>query len=254
MLRTRIIPVLLLESGGLVKTVKFNKPKYVGDPLNAVKIFNDKEVDEIVILDIKASKENRKPNFEAVESIASECFMPLAYGGGIENLEDIKVLFKLGVEKVVLNTHASASNFQLVKEASKIFGNQSIVISIDVVKNLRGKYKIYSHSLGKVLSDSLDEYLQEAIKSGAGEILIQSVNQDGLMTGYDTRLIKKIAAEISVPLVACGGASSVADLKRGFEAGASALAAGSLFLFHGPLKAVLINFPSQKKIKEIFNE
>ena len=253
MLRTRIIPVLLLSNGGLIKTIKFRDYKYIGDPLNAVKIFNDKEVDELVILDIDASKEGRKPNFEAVKGLASECFMPLAYGGGICCLKDIEVLFKLVVEKVIINTNACANNFQLIKEASEIYGDQSVVLSVDVSRTLWGKYQLYSHVLGKNLSNSLEDYIKEGVKSGAGEVLVQAVDQDGVMTGYDYKLIEKIAGAIDVPLVACGGASSLVDLRKGYEAGASALGAGSLFVFHGPLKAVLINFPSQQKIRELFS-
>lgn len=254
MLRTRIIPVLLLRNGGLVKTIKFKESKYIGDPLNAVKIFNEKEVDELVILDIDASKQSRKPNFEAIKGFASECFMPLAYGGGIRCLNDIEILFKLGVEKVILNTNAAANNFRLIKEASEIYGDQSIVLSVDVSKNLWGKYQLYSHVLGNNLSNSIEDYIKEAVRYGAGEVLVQAVDQDGVMKGYDYKLIEKIAGTIDVPMVACGGASSLLDLKKGHEAGASALGAGSLFVFHGPLKGVLINFPSQQKLKELFSQ
>jgi imidazole glycerol-phosphate synthase subunit HisF len=252
MLRTRIIPVLLLRNKGLVKTVKFDKEKYIGDPINAVKIFNDKEVDELVLLDIDASKEKRKPDFEAIKDIASEAFMPLAYGGGITELDDIKKLFSIGIEKVIINT-AALQNLQLITQASEIFGDQSIVVCIDVIKNFWGKYHIHSHTNQKNLHTDVVTYAQDAEKSGAGEIILHSVDLDGTMTGYDLKLIEKVSQNIQIPLVACGGAGSIDDLKKGFDAGASALAAGSLFVYHGPHKAVLINFPSQTQLKTLFS-
>ncbi len=251
MLRTRVIPVLLIRNKGLVKTVKFDKGKYIGDPINAVKIFNDKEVDELVLLDIDASKENRKPDFEAIKNIASECFMPLAYGGGISHLEDIKKLFSIGIEKVIINSTA-LTNLNLITQASEIFGDQSIVVCIDVSKNFWGKYHVHAHTGKKHHLSDVVEYAQAAEKAGAGEIIINSVDLDGMMTGYDLKLIEKIAHSIKVPLVACGGAGNIEDLKKGFESGASALAAGSMFVYHGPHKAVLINFPTQKQLKELF--
>lgn len=251
MLRTRVIPVLLLRNKGLTKTVKFDSGKYIGDPINAVKIFNDKEVDEIVVLDIDASKEGRKPNFEVVKEFASECFMPLAYGGGIQDLDDVKKLFALGVEKVIINT-AALQHLNLITQSSKIFGDQSIVLSIDVKKNILGKYQVYAHKSGKTISLDLIEYVNEAINAGAGEILLQSVDQDGTMNGYDLKIIQKITDSIHVPLVACGGAGKIEDLRKGADAGASALAAGSMFVYHGPHKAVLINFPTQKRLIDVF--
>ena len=250
MLRTRVIPVLLLRNKGLVKTIKFNSGKYIGDPINALKIFNDKEVDEIVVLDIDASKEGRKPNFKAVKEFASECFMPLGYGGGIQELDDVKNLFALGVEKVVINT-AAIQNLNLISQSAKIFGDQSIVLSIDVKKNLLGRHQVYSHKSGKAVSLDLIKYVNDAISAGAGEILLQSVDQDGLMTGYDLRIIQKISSNVNVPIVACGGAGRIDDLRKGSDAGASALAAGSMFVYHGPHKAVLINYPTQSQLKLI---
>lgn len=252
MLRTRVIPVLLIRNKGLVKTVKFDKAKYIGDPINAVKIFNDKEVDEIVVLDIDASKENRKPNFETIKDIASEAFMPLAYGGGITTIDDVQTLFAIGVEKVIINTSA-LKNMNLITDASKIFGDQSIVLSVDVTKNFWGKYQIYSHALNKAVDVDLISYIKNAEQSGAGEIIINSVDLDGTMIGYDLKLIEKISQNVSVPVVACGGAGSIYDLKKGYDAGATALSAGSIFVFHGPHKAVLINFPTQQQLKDILN-
>lgn len=252
MLRTRIIPVLLLRNNGLVKTVKFNQGKYIGDPINAVKIFNDKEVDELVLLDIDASKENRKPNFDAIKDIASEAFMPLAYGGGINELDDIKKLFSIGVEKVIINT-AALQDLKLITQAAEIFGDQSIVVCIDVTKNFWGKYQIHAHANKKQPQTDVMAFAQQAEKAGAGEIILNMVDLDGTMSGYDLKLIEKVSQGIKVPLVACGGAGNINDLKKGFDAGASALAAGSMFVYHGPHKAVLINFPSQQQLKELFS-
>lgn len=251
MLRVRVIPVLLLKNKGLVKTVKFDQSKYIGDPINAVKIFNDKEVDELVFLDIDAGKNRTKPDFERIKDIASECFMPFAYGGGITELEDIKTLFSLGVEKVIINS-AALTSMDLIKAAADIFGNQSIVVSIDVTKNLWGKHQIFSHSGIKHNKTDLIAYTKEAAEAGAGEIIINSVDLDGTMKGYDLALIQKISAAVSVPVVACGGAGQLADFRKAVDAGASAVAAGSFFVFHGPHKAVLINFPSHTQLKELF--
>lgn len=252
MLRTRIIPVLLIRNKGLVKTVKFNKGKYIGDPINAVKIFNDKEVDELVLLDIDAGKEKRKPDFDAIQDIASEAFMPLAYGGGITTLDDVKTLFQIGIEKVIINS-AALTNLSLITDAAAIFGDQSIVVCIDIAKNFWGKYQIHTHTEQKHGYTDVVEYVKAAEKAGAGEIIINSVDLDGMMTGYDLKLIEKVSQSISVPLVACGGAGTITDLKKGFDAGASALAAGSLFVYHGPHRAVLINFPTQTQLKKLFS-
>ncbi|MFN7312670.1 MAG: AglZ/HisF2 family acetamidino modification protein [Bacteroidota bacterium] len=252
MLRARVIPVLLLKNKGLVKTIKFDKSKYIGDPINAVKIFNDKEVDEIVVLDIEASKQNRKPNFELIKSIAEECFMPLGYGGGISELDDIKKLFALGVEKVIIN-NAALNDPKLITEAAKIFGDQSIVVCVDVTKNFWGKYLPFNHTKQKGIDKDILLYINEIISAGAGEIILNSVDLDGTMNGYDIKLIEKIANQISVPLVVCGGAGSLNDLKKAYQAGASGLAAGSIFVYHGPHKAVLINYPSQSQLKSTLN-
>lgn len=248
MLRTRVIPVLLLKGKGLVKTVKFDKPRYIGDPINAIRIFNEKETDELVFLDIEAGKKRQKPDFDLIEKIASECFMPLGYGGGISNLEDIKRLFSIGVEKVVINTHALI-DLELITKASEIYGSQSIVVSVDVQKNFWGNYRVYSHSNQKHSRKDLFSYLREAQTTGAGEIFLNAVDQDGTMHGYDTDLIRQVAAFVQVPLVVCGGAGKLADFREAVCAGASGVAAGSLFVYHGPLNAVLINYPSQKELK-----
>jgi cyclase len=251
MLRARTIPILLLRNKGLVKTVQFGKSKYIGDPINAVKLFNDKEVDELVFLDIDASKEGRKPDFDYIQSIASECFMPLGYGGGIGTMNDISKLFSIGVEKVIINSNI-ITNLDLIREASSIYGNQSIVVSIDVQKTLFGKYQLYSHSKIKHKQLDLFQFAKDAEVAGAGEILVNSVDRDGMMTGYDLKLIQRLSDALSVPLVIAGGAGNLNHLREAIDAGASAAAAGSLFIFHGPHKAVLINYPTNKELKDIF--
>ena len=245
-----MIPVLLLRNKGLVKTMQFGKSKYIGDPINAVKLFNDKEVDELVFLDIDASKDGRRPDFDYIKDIASECFMPLGYGGGISTMDDISQLFSLGVEKVIINS-VVLSNLDLIREASATYGNQSIVVSVDVQKNLFGKYQLYSHSKIKHKQPDLFQFVKDAEMAGAGEIIVNSVDRDGMMTGYDLKLIQRLSDTLSVPLVIAGGAGSLKDIREAIDAGASAAAAGSLFIYHGPHKAVLINYPTYKELKEI---
>lgn len=251
MLAVRVIPVLLIKNRGLVKTIKFDKPKYIGDPINAVKIFNDKEVDEIVVLDIDASKKNIKPDFELVATIASECFMPLAYGGGVSSLDDMARLYDIGVEKVILNTRA-ISNLDLVHEASSHFGAQSVVVCIDIKKNMWGKYSILSHSEGKYSGIDVPEYVEKVEEAGAGEIMLQSVDRDGTCLGYDINLIQQATQKTTIPIVACGGAGNLDDFRKAVQAGASAVAAGSMFVYHGPHRAVLINYPSYTELKATF--
>ena len=248
----RIIPILLLRNKGLVKTVKFKDPKYVGDPINAVRIFNEKEVDELVFLDITATGEKRKPNFEYIEKIASECFMPLCYGGGIVSLDDIRTVVNLGVEKVSLNSSAYLNPI-LIKEAANEFGSSTIVVSIDVKRKWGGKYVVALNN-GKVLTrkDPI-EYVKLMEDMNAGEILLNSVDNDGIMNGYDLDLIRNVTNTVKIPVVACGGARILTDFKSAINAGASAVAAGSMFVFQGKLRAVLISYPSQKELKSLFS-
>lgn len=254
MLQTRVIPVLLLRNKGLVKTIKFKKEKYVGDPINAIKIFNDKEVDELILLDIDASKEKREPSFSTIEKIASECFMPVCYGGGISSIEQIKKIFELGIEKVSINYNFLISN-ELIKQAVKVFGSQSIVVSIDVKKNFFGKYKIYNHVKEKTTSKDIQEYLSEIEQLGVGELFVNSVDEDGMQNGYDLELLKLVTSQVTMPVIACGGAKDIRDFKETKErTNVSALAVGSLFVFHGKHKAVLISYPSYQKLREIFGE
>ena len=248
MLASRVIPCLLLQNKGLVKTLQFKNPKYVGCPTNALKIFNEKEVDELIFLDITATREKRQPPFKLISEIAEECFMPFCYGGGIKSLEDMKHIFSLGSEKVAVNTQAILRP-SLVKQASKNFGSQSIVVSIDFKKDLFGNYKVFSHSRKKLLKLNPVEFALQMEDMGAGELLINSADRDGTMEGYDIELIKNITNAVNIPVVACGGAGSVEHFRNAInKGGASAVAAGSLFVFYGKHRAVLINYPSQREI------
>lgn len=250
MLQVRVMPCLLLKHEALVKTIKFKDPKYIGDPINTVKIYNEMEVDELIFLDISATIENKKPSFEIISRIASECFMPFAYGGGVRDLNDIKQIFNLGAEKVVINSYA-VENPSFVKEASDLFGRQSIVISIDVKKNNVGEYEVYTHS-GKI-STKLDpvKFAVNMEQMGAGEIFLNSIDRDGTMEGYDLELIKNVSGAIGIPLVACGGAGKIEDIGKAVTAGASAAAAGSIFVYQSKNRAVLINYPTQEELQEI---
>lgn len=254
MLTYRIIPVLLLRGNGLVKSVKFSNFRYVGDPINAVRIFNEKGVDELTLLDITATLQRRKPDFELIASIASECFMPVGYGGGICSLQDIGKLFNLGVEKAIINT-AAVTEPQFIKEAVDCFGSQSIILSLDVKKSFLGKYEVYTHcGRNRTGRDPL-EVARELEKIGVGEILINSIDRDGTMRGYDIPLIKKIAQATDIPLVACGGAGNLQDMVEAVKVGgASAAAAGSLFVFFGQNRAVLINYPEYQELREALGE
>jgi imidazole glycerol-phosphate synthase subunit HisF len=248
-LRTRVIPILLLHKGGLIKSVKFKNYKYVGDPINAVKIFNEKEVDELVLLDIDATKNNREPNFEVVIDIVSEAFMPIAYGGGITDIEQIKKLLFNGVEKVILNKSAS-NNPALITKAANQFGNQSVVVSIDFKKSMFGGNKIYTDNGTTLVKENLLTYAKKMENAGAGELMLNSIDKDGTYSGYDLEVIKDIANSVSIPIIACGGAGGLEDFVEAKKNGASAVAAGSMFVFQRPHQAVLISYPLHKDLKE----
>jgi cyclase len=249
MRRVRVIPTLLIQKGGLVKSMKFKDHKYVGDPMNAVKIFNEKEVDEIVILDISASAENRKPDMKQIATIASEAFMPLAYGGGIKSIDEIKALVSAGVEKVIINNSAHTTP-QLISEAAKYVGSQSVVISIDVAKNFLGKEKVFIEGGKKNTGIDPVVFARQMEQLGAGEILLNSIARDGTFSGYDLELIRKVSNEINIPVVAAGGAATIGDFLSAIKSGASAVSAGSMFVFQGPHRAVLISYPKQEDLKE----
>ncbi|MBI2463491.1 imidazole glycerol phosphate synthase subunit HisF [Candidatus Peregrinibacteria bacterium] len=277
MLLPRVIPCLLLKGKGLVKGVKFKDHRYIGDPINAVQIFNTMEVDELLFLDILATQEKRIPDLDLIQKIADQCLMPFGVGGGIQNVSQIRDILSSGAEKVCLNTSA-LENPDLIKEASEIFGRQSIVVSVDIKKNnggtsekrnfgnenakIRAKvcfseipkesYDVYIHCGTKVFSDDLAKVIRLVEEKGAGEILLNSIDRDGTMEGYDLDIIRKVAENSRIPIIACGGAGSISDLRDGIVEGhASAVAAGSMFVFHGARKAVLINYPIEEELEKI---
>lgn len=250
MLKHRVIPCLLLRNGGLVKTMRFTDPKYVGDPINAIRIFNDKEVDELMVLDIMASREGREPDYGLIERFAGECFMPLCYGGGIRTVEQARRLFEAGVEKVCVQTSV-LDDLALVTRISERFGSQSTLVSVDVKKGWLGKYRLYSAASGKTLGVPWLEHVRRAVEAGAGEIVLNAVDRDGTMQGMDLDLIRAAVAATTVPVIAVGGAGSLGDIKAAVDAGASAVAAGALFVFHGPHRAVLITYPRYRELEEL---
>lgn len=243
MVPTRVIPTLLLRGTGLVKTVKFDNPKYLGDPRNTVKIFNDKEVDELALLDIRATPERREPDYTLIQEIVNEAFMPVAYGGGIKTVEQGRRILKMGVEKVVVNT-AAFDEPSLLSRMADQFGSQSVVASIDAKRNLFGRYDCVTQCGARKLKLDPVSAAQQMEEAGAGEILLNSIDRDGTFSGYDLTLVRSVADAVSVPVIACGGASSVDDMAAAVrEGGASAVAAGSFFVFHGKHRAVLITYP-----------
>jgi cyclase len=245
MLMRRVIPCLLLRGAGLVKTVRFKDAKYVGDPINAIRIFNDKEADELMLLDIAASRERRGPAFEVIEEVASECFMPLAYGGGIRTTEDARRILKLGVEKVVFNT-AAWRDPEVLAEASREFGAQAVVASIDVRRKLFGRYEVYVDGGTVPTGMNPVDYARRMEDAGVGEILLTAVDRDGTLQGYDLDLLAQVTSAVAVPVIAAGGAGSLGDLAAAVAiGGADAVAAGAMFVFHGKHRAVLITYPSR---------
>ena len=239
----RIIPTLLLMNEGLYKTFQFKKPRYIGDPINAVKIFNEKEVDELILLDITASQNNKLIQFDLIKDIVSEAFMPVCYGGGINSIEQIEKLLNIGIEKVSINSYA-IKNPDFIKKASDLFGSSTIVCSIDVKKNQKGDYFVFKNR-GEINSNvDLLKMSKLFIKMGAGELFITSINREGTMVGYDLAMMEMITNEIEVPIIANGGAGSIIDMKNVIEkTGASAASAGSIFVYYGKHNAVLINYP-----------
>jgi cyclase len=247
MLRPRIIPCLLVHNNGLVKTVRFKDSKYVGDPLNAVKIFNEKEVDELMVLDIDATIQKRPPNFELIKNLAIECRMPFCYGGGVTSVEQASKIISLGAEKVALSA-AAIDNPALVSEISKAVGCQSVIVVLDVKKKLFGGYEVCTHNGKKNTGKSPIELSKQFEALGAGEIVVNSIDNDGEMKGYDLALADKIRDAINIPLTILGGAGTTADLSKLIERfGIIGAAAGSLFVFKGIYKAVLINYPKAEE-------
>jgi imidazole glycerol-phosphate synthase subunit HisF len=250
-LKARVMPCLLLRNDGLVKTVRFKDFSYVGDPINAVRIYNDMEVDELVFLDILATSEGRDPPFKLIAEIAGECFMPLAYGGGVRTVDHMRRLFSSGVEKVILNT-AAYDNPGLIGEAASLFGSQAVVVSIDAKRGLFGKYEaVVSDGRRRTGLDPV-EYARRVEAAGAGEILITSIDRDGTWEGYDLELTRRVADAVSIPVIASGGAGSVDDIGKAVkEAHASAAALGSMVVFQAKGLGVLIKFPKQADLARV---
>ncbi len=248
-LKPRLIPCLLIEDGYLVKTVKFKKRTYIGDPINAVKIFNEEEADELCLLDISSHK-NQRIDFELLEDIATEAFMPLSYGGGIKSLEDAERLFRIGFEKIILNT-ALSDNTKLIEDVVKFAGSQSVVVSIDYRKSILGKTECFVDCGQRSTRKSVTEQVKLAASLGAGEIFLNSIDKDGMMNGYDLDTIFEATSSTGLPVICCGGAGGMTDMVKAVrKSGAHAVAAGSMFVYYGPRKAVLINYPTETEQKE----
>ncbi len=250
MLKHRVIPCLLLHRGGLVKTVRFRNPVYVGDPINAIRIFNEKEVDELMVLDIEASREGCEPNYALIERFAGECFMPLCYGGGVRSVDQARRLFALGVEKVCLQS-AALRDMTILRDIATTFGSQSVIFSLDVRSGLLGRRVCHDASSRRDDPRSWREVLQLAVEHGAGEIVLNSIERDGTMGGMDLDLIRHASAGLPVPLVALGGVGSLDHIRQAVRAGASGVAAGSFFVFFGPRRAVLITYPKYSELEAL---
>lgn len=243
-MKTRVIPVLLLDGGGLVKTVKFKSPSYVGDPINVVKIFCGKEVDELALLDIGATRGGNGPDFGLLTEIVTEAFMPVAYGGGISSIGQAEKLFEIGIEKVVINS-VLATNPGLVGELATRYGSQAVVASIDVGQGLFGGRHVCVQNGTRSLKRSPVEFASEMQARGAGEVMLTSIACEGTRQGYDYALIKDVASALEIPVVAHGGAGSLEHMVQAVDAGASAVAAGAMFVYHGPHRAVLVSYPDR---------
>ncbi|HYM95548.1 MAG TPA: AglZ/HisF2 family acetamidino modification protein [Chitinophagaceae bacterium] len=251
MLKTRIIPCLQLIGDSLVKTVKFKNPDYIGDPINTVRIFNELEVDELCFLDIRASVEGREPNIEILHQISNECFMPLAYGGGIKDFETAKQIFAIGFEKVVINTQAH-HQLKLVSSVSEYFGAQAMVASIDVKKNVWGKYNVFINDGTEKIEKDAVEWATELEMAGAGEILLTSMDKDGTWSGFDVEITKRISEAVKIPVIANGGAGSMEHISQAIKNGkASAVALGSMVVYQQKGMGVLVNFPDKEKLEKI---
>ncbi len=254
MLKARIIPCLQLVNESLVKAIKFNEYGYIGDYINTVRIFNELEVDELCFLDIRASFENREPNFKILQNIANECFMPLSYGGGIKDFSAVQKIMSIGFEKVVLNT-ATYQNPQLITKVADHFGSQAVVASVDVKKNIWGKYQVYINDGRQKLSVEPIEWVQKLEAAGAGEILLTSMEKEGTWTGYDLEITKKITSATRIPVVANGGAGSIGHIAEVvLKAGASAAAIGSMVVYQKKGMGVLVNFPDRLELEAALNQ
>lgn len=252
MMLPRVIPTLLLSKGGLVKTVRFKNGVYIGDPINTVRLFNDMEVDELVLLDIDASRRGSGPDLDLIRSFSSECFMPFGYGGGVTTLDQMHALFTLGVEKVILN-QAVLTDSSLIEQAAARFGSQSVVAAVDVKKDLFGRPRVYDHLRRKVTKLTVEDHIRRLENAGAGEIILYDVDRDGVMEGYNLEMIRHIADNLGVPLVASGGAGCLENLSEAIAAGASAVAAGSIFVYQSRKRGILINYPSRSELVRLFS-
>jgi imidazole glycerol-phosphate synthase subunit HisF len=248
MLIPRVIPSLLLDDDTFVKTVRYADPTYVGDPVNVINIFNRFEVDEIVLLDISATPRQRKPSFQLIEELAAECWVPLTYGGGITELEDVRRILGSGVEKVVLNTIV-ADDPGLVTRVADVFGSQAVVVSVDARRVGPGRHEVFVAGGTRSLGIDPITSARRAEALGAGEILLNSIDRDGTMEGYDTDLVRTVAVQVGIPVIACGGAGERRHLVDPIRAGASAVAAGSIFVYRGPTRGVLVNFPERAQLE-----
>jgi cyclase len=254
MLRPRVIPCLLVHDKGLVKTVQFKDPKYVGDPINAVRIFNEKESDELMVIDIDATRENREPDYKMIENLAAECRMPLCYGGGVKTVEQAHRIFSLGVEKIAISA-AAIQTPELVTAMAERVGSQSVVVVLDVKKKMLGGYELYTHNGKKSTGKNPVEFAIKMQELGAGEIVVNSIDQDGMMKGYDLNIIDKIRNSISLPMTVLGGAGSLQDIGKLInQYSIIGAAAGSLFVFKGIYKAVLINYPNWEEKDRLIND
>lgn len=250
MLRNRVIPCLLLKGESLVKTVNFKKPGYIGDSINTVRIFNELEVDELIFLDIMATREKRGPNFQILEEIANECFMPLAYGGGLRNIEDAKRIFTIGFEKMAINSYAM-ENPKFITEIADTFGVQSVIGSIDVRKNMWSKYEVMTHCGTKKQKISPVDWAKKLEDYGAGEILITAIHQEGTWKGFDIKLIEQITNAVNIPVIAHGGGGDLEHIKNTFEVGASAVGLGSMVVYQSEGMGVLVNFPDREELEKV---
>lgn len=254
MLRPRIIPCLLVKTGGLVKTVNFTNPKYVGDPINAVKIFNEKEVDELIVLDIDATVEGKGPDYGRIKNLAAECRMPLCYGGGVKTVEQVEKIISLGVEKVAISS-AAIEQPDIVKRMASVVGSQSVVVVMDVKRQSNGEYEIWTHNGSKKTGKRPAEFAREIEGLGAGEIVVNSIDRDGVMKGYDLVLARTVREATTLPLTVLGGAGALKDIGELISTfGIVGAAAGSLFVFKGIYRAVLISYPSRLEKDALLSE
>ena len=250
MISNRVIPTLLLQDGGLVKTRKFKDPKYVGDPDNAIRIFNEKEVDELIVLDIQASKRGKEPDYALIGEIAGECFMPLCYGGGVRSLDMAARIFDCGVEKVCIQS-AAFDNMNLITQIANRYGSQAVVLSIDVKRDWLRRARLYQSKSGRVDALAWTDFARRGVDAGAGEIVVNAVDRDGELNGYDLELIRQVTQIVPVPVIASGGAGKLDDFRAAIDAGAAAIAAGAMFVFYGPHRAVLITYPHYEELEKV---